>query len=338
LQTESKLVDSFGRQITYLRLSLTDLCNFRCVYCMPPEGLPNPLPKDDYLTVDETLRFVRVIGKCGVHRIRLTGGEPLLRRDLTDIIRALKAVETVHEISITTNGAQLKPKLDDLKRAGLDRINISLDSVDPKRFEEITLRDCYYQVLESALLALEAGFPVKLNMVVLAGLTAREILNFVQLAVEYPFEVRFLEFMPLCGTGWKPEMVMPIQQVRAVVQEHFNLDLLPRLDEVAQSYQIRGGKGKVGFIASLTESFCDKCSRIRLTADGKIKPCLFSDKEVSIKQLLKEKAPDEEILDAIQLAARIKPKGNWFQENPFDNNMKQEEHFDSNPLIHNVGG
>jgi cyclic pyranopterin phosphate synthase len=337
MKQESQLVDSYGRRLNYLRLSLTDLCNFRCVYCMPPEGLESVIPKSNYLTRNEILRFVKIIGSLGVDRIRLTGGEPLLRSDITDIVRALKTIESVKEISLTTNGSKLKKFLKPLKEAGLDRINISLDSLDPVRFKEVTLRDSYLEVLESTFLALEMGFPVKLNMVVLKGLTGKEIVDFVRLARDRELDVRFLEFMPLCGTGWRGELVFPIQKVRSIVKEHFELEEVERGDDVAQTFRIKGGKGRVGFIASLTESFCNDCSRIRLTADGKIRPCLFSEKEVSVAKLLREDGTDEEIIRAIRYAAEIKPKGNQYLEQPFDENNLEVKTL-SAPLIRGIGG
>ncbi len=307
---------------------------------MPPEGLPTLIPPSHYLTKNEIMRFVRIMGEFGVYRIRLTGGEPLLRKDILDIVRALKSIETVKDLSITTNGSLLGPLVGPLKEAGLDRVNISLDSLDPKRFEEITLVDAYRKVVASAFLALDAGFPVKLNMVVLRGITAKEIVEYVQMACDYPLDVRFLEFMPLCGTGWRPELFWPIEKVRSVVREYFELspDGEPRSDKPAESFKIRGGKGKVGFIASLTESFCDQCSRIRLSADGKIQPCLFSDTQVSIKDLLRENAPDEKIVEAVRFAVKLKPKGNWFRDNPFKFEENKDLAFASNPMIHNIGG
>ena len=307
---------------------------------MPPEGLPAVVPLSHCLTKQEIVRFVRIMGQLGVHQIRLTGGEPLLRKDILDIVRALKSVETVADLSITTNGSRLGPMVHDLKEAGLDRMNISLDSLDPKRFEEITLSDAYAKVLGAVFEALRAGFPVKLNMVVLRGITSKEIVDYVRMACQYPLDVRFLEFMPLCGTGWRADLMWPIEKVRSVVKEHFDLveDDIPRLDKPAQTFKIRGGKGKVGFIASLTENFCDQCSRIRISADGKIQPCLFSDTVVSVGNLLRNNAPEEEIVRAIRLAVKLKPRGNWFRDNPFKFETDKELAFSSNPLIHSIGG
>ncbi len=332
------LVDSWGRRISNLRISLTDLCNFRCVYCMPKEGLP-VLPPADYLTKNEIVRFVSLAGQLGVTRIRLTGGEPLLREDILDIVRCLKEIPTVKSLSITTNASRLGPMVKPLKAAGLDRLNISLDSLDQARFERVTLSSTYREVLEATYLALEEGFPIKLNIVALEGLEKEEIVQFVNMAIWHPLEVRFLEFMPLCGSGWRPDLVLPIDQVRQVVFENFDVEEEPRsLDQVAQTFKIRNGLGKVGFIASLTESFCDHCSRIRLTADGRIRPCLFSEKEVPVKELLRRSAPDGEILEAIRTAARIKPAGNLFRERPFQKSGSPDFEFESYPLIRTIGG
>lgn len=339
MKSEEILADSYGRVIRYLRISLTELCNFRCVYCTPAEGMPLT-SSSQYLTRSEITRFVRVAGMLGIRRIRLTGGEPLLRKDLTDIVRALKEIPTVEDLSITTNGSRLSKHLPGLKEAGLDRINISLDSLDPERFKEITLADEFRKVMQAITEALHMGFPVKLNMVVLAGLTRAEIVDFVGLARDFPLDVRFLEFMPLCGKEWRPELVMPIAGVRAIVMEHFDLKECPRGDDVAQTFTVEGGKGRVGFIASLTESFCDQCSRMRLSADGMLRPCLFSDVEVPLKKLLRENAPDEDIIAALRLAARIKPKGNWFRDKPFAGGGEDGDYEQalSAPAIRRIGG
>lgn len=333
-----QLVDSFGRRINYLRISLTDLCNFRCIYCLPPEGLP-VLPRCQLLSRTEIVRFVRIVGLIGVNRIRLTGGEPLLRQDILEIIRNLKQIETVKDLSITTNGSRLAPMVQSLKKAGLDRVNISLDSLDPERFHEITRSDSYRQVMNATFSALQAGFPVKLNMVAVKGLTAEEIVKFVRLACDRPLEVRFLEFMPLCGQAWEPDLFLPMAYIRSIVEEHFELEPeLARGDRVARTFFIRGGKGKVGFIASLTKSFCDQCSRMRLSSDGKLYPCLFSNSQVSVRELLRESASEETIIGAIRDAAWLKPKGNWFQNHPYRRGYENELEVKPSPMIHNLGG
>lgn len=327
------LRDSYGRRIRSLRISLTELCNFRCVYCTT--STTTILPPAHYLSRQEILRFVTVALKLGIDKVRLTGGEPMLREDIVDIVRSLKTAG-VDDLSITTNGSRLAPLLAGLKEAGLDRINISLDSMNADRFKEVTLVDAFREVMRSAFLALEAGFPVKLNMVALKGLTRREILEFVGLAEKWPLDVRFLEFMPLCGEAWRPDLVLPIAEIRSIVQEHYLLEEVAREDSPAQTFRLCAGRGKVGFIASLTESFCGQCSRIRLTTDGNLRPCLFSDIQVPLKVLLRGNAPDEAIENAIREAARIKPAGNAFYERPFD--PAEEAVRGAGPAIRNIGG
>ena len=337
MSAAQRLVDSYGRRIANLRISLTDRCNFSCVYCTPADGFPL-VSKSQFLTLPEISRLVRVLGGCGVHRVRLSGGEPLLRRDIVDIVRTLKTIDTVHELSITTNGSRLSDLAVPLRQAGLDRLNVSLDSVDPKRFEEVTRRAQHQRVLEGLEAALQAGFPVKLNMVVLADVSVEEIFQFVELAVGHNIEVRFLEFMPLCGDGWEAEQVFPIATVREMVAQRYQLEELPRGDRTAQSFTIAGGQGKVGFIASLSEPFCETCSRIRITADGKIRPCLFSDFEVSLLDVLRGGATDDELLDVIRRAVANKPKGNQFVDEPFRPGEESGSRVTGGPLIRSVGG
>ncbi|MCH7505622.1 radical SAM protein, partial [PVC group bacterium] len=247
-------------------------------------------------------------------------------------------IGTVTDLSITTYASRLTPLLKAFKKAGLDRINISLDSIYSDRFERVTLTGFYHEVFHTVFNTLEAGFPVKLNMVTLRGLTEKEIIDFVSLADKYPLEVRFLEFMPLCGTGWKKEEFLPIKDVRSIVMEHFDLTEIPREGHAAQSFSIRNGSGRVGFIASLTESFCRDCSRIRLSCDGRILPCLFSDRQVSVKELLQQKAPDEDIMNVIQEAAKIKPAGNQFRDRPFEMTHDSEPVYAKAPYIRKIGG
>lgn len=337
----TSLVDSYRRKITYLRVSLTDACNFKCIYCVPP-GVSSSMKPSCYLNREQIVRFVHLACSVGIERVRLTGGEPLLRHDIVEIIRDIKKETTVKDLSITTNGSRLQPFLKPLKAAGLDRINISLDSLDPERFKQVTLSHLYRQVIESTYDALEIGFPVKLNMVALKGLSAEEIIRFVQLAFDYPLEVRFLEFMPLCGSGWSSELVVPIADIRSIIRERFFLkEETDRKDQAAQTFSITGGKGKVGFIGSLTESFCDQCSRIRMTADGKLRPCLFSEVEVPLGHLLRQNAGDEEIIAALREAVRIKPAGNQFRNRPFkeqDQNSPTQGYEQSKVIMRGLGG
>jgi len=332
------LIDSFGRRLNYLRLSLTERCNFGCVYCVPREGLPMVQDRSA-LTQDEIVRLVSLLATKGIRKVRLTGGEPLLRRDLVNIVRRLKNISGIEDVSLTTNGSLLAALAKPLQAAGLDRVNISLDRLNPKRFAEITGSQLYERVLEGAFAALDAGFGVKLNMVVLRDLSEREICDFVELARRHPIEVRFLEFMPLCGEAWDTAAFWPIREVRRIVGENFLLSTeLPRHDEVAQTFALREGQGRVGFIGSISESFCENCTRLRLTVDGKIRPCLFSDLEFPLGPLLKNQATDAEIFGVVESAVAKKPRGNQFLETPFDGVGSGPAVIPGTPLIHHIGG
>ncbi|MBI4430604.1 MAG: GTP 3',8-cyclase MoaA [Candidatus Omnitrophica bacterium] len=338
MEPQNSLIDSYGRRITYLRISLTDRCNFRCFYCTPANGF-SLLPKSEILTRAEIVRFVRVISRLGVCRIRLTGGEPLLREDILDIVRDIKVLGTVSDLSITTNGSLLAPMAKPLKAAGLDRLNVSLDSVDANRFLEITGSNAYRHVREGIRLALEEGFSVKLNMVVLRSVSEEEIAELVRLAERFQLEVRFLEFMPLCGSNWRIDQFVPIREIRELVERNFQVFLLPPSDDtVAQVYKIAHGRGSVGFIASVTESFCGRCSRIRLSSDGKIFPCLFSNIHISIKELLRNGAGDGEVAEKIRDAVWMKPEGNAFRHGFFDHGQAEMYQTEASPLIRGIGG
>jgi len=328
------LLDSFGRRVTNLRISLTDRCDFRCVYCMPPEGIAQ-MPKSDYLSLDQLEKVVRLTGDMGVTRYRLTGGEPLLRRDIVEVVERLSALDSVADLSITTNASRLAKLAAPLRAAGLDRVNVSLDSLDPERFAAITRRDYYQQVRDGIEAALDEGLPVKINVVVMAGLAESEIIDFVEMAVARSIEVRFLEFMPLCGTGWGAERVLPIDEVRSIVQKHYRLEELARLDRPAQTFTVDGGPGRVGFIAPLSEPFCESCSRIRISASGRIRPCLFSEVESDLAPLLDTN--DDTLAEAIRAAVWAKPAGSQFRDTPFREDAG-ENWTTQGALIRNIGG
>lgn len=334
----TNLVDSYGRRVTYLRVSLTDRCNFRCLYCVPPQGIPL-LDSARHLTLEEIVRFVRIAAHLGISRVRLTGGEPLLRQDILAIVRALKKIPKIRDLSITTNGSRLPLMVYPLKEAGLDRLNVSLDSLSPVRFKKITASDTFSEVFNGIKLALEVGFPVKLNMVVLKDTMPNDMIEFVKLAEVYPLEVRFLEFMPLCGSNWKDDLFIPIREIRDLMKKHFALLPVPnRFEHVAETYVLEKGRGRVGFIGSLTESFCGHCSRIRLTADGQIFPCLFSNVHVPVGKLLKSGAADDLIAEAVREAVRAKPAGNLYHEKPFGVAEENRTEFMDTPSIRRLGG
>lgn len=311
---------------------------------MPPEGLPT-LPKSGHLSRPEIVRFVNLAAKMGVRRVRLTGGEPLLRPDLVGIVSDLSQIRGIEDLALTTNGERLKELAGPLKQAGLKRLNVSLDSLHPRSFQKITLRDQFFSVLAGIEESKQQGFPVKVNVVVMKDINHGEVVDFARFALEYQIEVRFIEFMPLCGTGWKPELVYPLRAVRAKVEECFQLKALPavRPDDVATCYQLTDGtlKSSIGLIPTVTEPFCHSCSRMRLSADGVIRPCLFSHTGFPVGDLLKFGASDEEICEVICQAVRNKPEGNDFyrkKNNAEHVTQLPPMNFQEMPMIRSIGG
>ena len=296
------------------------------------------MPRDDYLRVEDIARFAGVAASLGVERIRLTGGEPLLRKDVVDIVRSIKQIDGVRELSMTTNASLLDRFAKPLRDAGLDRLNISLDSLDGERFNEIVRSEQYAKVRRNIDLTVRLGFPVKINVVVLKGMPLSEILEFVHLAVDNDIDVRFLEFMPLCGSGWDAGSVYRIADVRNMVRENFDLIETPRTDQPSETFEVAGGKGRVGFIAPLSEPFCGACSRIRLTANGKIRPCLFSGNEYSIREHLQRGVPDSELATAIRQAVWQKVWGSVFADDPFRAGEAKAREQLASPLIRSIGG
>jgi len=326
------LVDRYGRRVRTLRISLTEHCNFRCTYCMPPEGL-SASPRSSHLTLDRLEQIVRTTCDMGVDRYRLTGGEPMLRPDILEIVERLRAIETVRELSMTTNGSLLAHKAVALRAAGLDRVNISLDSLDKERFNQVTRSRLYEHVREGVEAAIAAGFPVKINVVVMVGMTVGEILDFVELAVERALEVRFLEFMPLCGSAWERSRVLEIGEVRRVVAERFELEEIPRDGHPAQVFRVAGAR--VGFIAPLSEPFCEDCSRIRMSSDGRIQPCLFDNGSHDLRPALV--VGNSELAAAIRDAVWRKSAGSQFREAPLGSDAETEYSIDG-PMIRHIGG
>lgn len=327
-----KLEDSFGRTLDYLRISVTDRCNFRCLYCMPPEGIPL-LPHQDILTFEEITRLVRIFLRLGGSRVRITGGEPLLRKGIVRLVARLAGLPGLRDLSLTTNGFYLSEWVEPLKEAGLQRVNVSLDSLDPRRFSEMTGVPRLEAVWRGVERALALGLKTKINVVVLRGMSEEEMVRFGDLAKEFPLEVRFIEFMPLCGTGWHPEWVFPIDKVKSILQRSFTLVPMVRGREVAESYRIEGGEGSVGFIASLSDPFCAQCSRLRLTADGKLRLCLFSNIEVDLKPWLRSGLYDDDQIAQLWIdSVKRKPRGHGID---YPIAVKRPEEF---PRIRFVGG
>jgi cyclic pyranopterin phosphate synthase len=315
------LKDSYGRVIDDLRISLTDRCNFRCVYCMPAEGLPW-LPKREILTYEEILRLARVFVQLGVRTVRLTGGEPLMRQDIDVLIAGLARLDPALDLSMTSNGFFLAEKAERLARAGLKRINVSLDSLRPERFEKMVRRDgqLVFRILEGMRVARSVGLaPIKVNCVVVRGYNEDELGDFVALGRARDYQVRFIEFMPLDAQGeWSMKAVVPGAEILARI--HAAYPLAPtggNGGEPATVYRFLDGQGSIGVIASVTEPFCDSCNRVRITADGQLRTCLFAVHEHDLKGLLRSGATDEELADFIIAAVWKKEAGHKINQPDF---------------------
>ncbi|XP_057457749.1 GTP 3',8-cyclase, mitochondrial isoform X2 [Lotus japonicus] len=304
------LVDSFGRLHTYLRISLTERCNLRCQYCMPAEGV-ELTPTPQILTKAEILRLADLFVSSGVNKIRLTGGEPTVRKDIEDICLELSNLKGLKTLSMTTNGIVLARKLPKLKECGLTSLNISLDTLVPAKFELMTRRKGHEKVMDSINAAIDLGYnPVKVNCVVMRGFNDDEICDFVELTREKPINIRFIEFMPFDGNVWNVKKLVPYAEMLDTVVKQF--PSLKRLQdhptETAKNYTIDGHAGRVSFITSMTEHFCAGCNRLRLLADGNFKVCLFGPSEVSLRDPLRQGAEDHELREIIGAAVKRKKR------------------------------
>jgi len=301
LVDEMALLDKFGRQITDLRVSVTDRCNFRCVYCRSanPE---NYMAHEDLLDWDEYERLVRILVGLGIQKVRVTGGEPLVRPGVEDFVARLKRLG-VRDLSMTTNGHLLASRLNALVEAGLDRINISLDSLDRKKFEKVTRTESFDAVLAGMDAAQASRLrPVKVNAVLVRGLNDDEVEGFAEFARDRDLIVRFIEFMPLDGDrAWTRDMVVTAAEIHRRISAHWPLvPIAHERSETARKYRFADGRGEIGLIAPVSQPFCGHCSRIRVTADGKLRTCLFSDEDHDLKVLLRGGADDAEIADQIR--------------------------------------
>lgn len=307
----SVLIDPFGRKIDYLRLSVTDRCNLRCVYCLPAEGYAFA-PSPDLLTEDEIIRAATAAVKAGMTKIRVTGGEPLARPGMVNLVARLAALPGLQDLSLSTNGVLLAGFAQELRRAGLGRINISLDTLRPERFARVTRLGRVEKVLGGLEAALAAGFsPVKINVVVMKGINDDEIPDFVAIAREKPLHVRFIELMPIGETGFfGPERWLPLADIRTRcgTLEPVALDDAPRGYGPARYYRSLSAKGTVGFISALSCNFCQRCNRLRLTSRGRLAPCLASDMGVDLRVLLRSGVDDGRIEEAFLEAVSIKPE------------------------------
>jgi cyclic pyranopterin phosphate synthase len=304
------LRDSWGREIKSVRVSVTDKCNFRCTYCMPAEGL-QWLGRDEILSFEEIARLVGVLARLGVDEVRLTGGEPLVRRELPVLVAQLAAIQGVHDLSLTTNGVLLDRLAGPLVEAGLQRLNVSLDTLNHVRFAEIARRDA----LDAVLRGLEEAErypqlrPIKVNCVAVKGFTETEVPALAELARRRPYVVRFIEFMPLdADEAWREDDVLTGAEIRAIIEEHHGpLEEAPaKPSSTARRFRFADGAGEVGFVNPVSEPFCSSCDRIRVTADGQLRTCLFSRREWDLKAPLRDGASDDELAELIRFAVRHK--------------------------------
>ncbi len=322
-QENNELVDMFSRTISYLRLSLTDRCNLRCVYCMPEDGEEGGLKilqHSDLLSYEELLRVIKVVVDMGMNKLRLTGGEPLVRRGVMDFIAALSKVKGLEEIRLTTNGVLLQEKAAGLFDAGIRKLNISLDTMRPERFKEITGADLFEQVWQGIETAVELGFEIKLNVVAMKGINDDEFVDFARLALEKPYQVRFIEFMPVGkNSTWDKRYYIPSTELKEMIGKVGTLEALSgcRMDGPAKVYSLTaadGSKGRIGFISPISHHFCDTCNRLRLTSAGTLRACLLHDHEADLKALLRSGGSDKEIRALIKQTILDKPKGHTLAE------------------------
>ncbi|MCF6307807.1 MAG: GTP 3',8-cyclase MoaA [Flavobacteriaceae bacterium] len=291
------LTDSFKRKHSYLRISLTERCNLRCTYCMPAEGIPL-VPRSHIMTYDEIYKIAKTFTDNGVTKIRLTGGEPLIRKDIPVILEKLASLPV--EIGITTNGVTIDRYIETLKKYNIKNINVSLDTLDEVKFKEITRRNQFEKVYQNILLLVENGFNVKINAVLIKGFNENEIIDFIELTKDLSVSFRFIEFMPFDGNKWDLKKMVSYAEIMKKVSHHYSEEKVERLQDAAndtsKNYRIKGFKGSFAIISSVTNPFCDSCNRLRLTADGKLKNCLFSATESDILTPLRDGKPIEPII------------------------------------------
>lgn len=315
------LTDTHQRTISYLRLSVTDRCNLRCRYCMPEGGVAT-MDHDEILTYEEMLRLTGLCLKLNMTKVRLTGGEPLVRKGIVGFIRRLKALPAP-DVRITTNGTLLADMAEDLFQAGVSRVNVSLDTLDAAKFKAITRCGRLERVLGGLEAALAAGFdPVKINVVVIRGQNDDELEDFARLAIERPFHVRFIEFMPMERNNWRAGQVISSDEVLQRLSKVASLSPIEAQvdDGPARRFKPEGGRGEIGLISPVTNHFCPSCNRLRMTSDGKLLTCLFSKDMIDLRTPLRSGASDDELTALIRGAAQAKPDGHHLAEDPAQTN------------------
>ena len=317
----NKLIDNFGREISYLRVSITDRCNYRCIYCQSEKEFEF-IPHQEILRFEEIVEIVQEAVNLGITKVRITGGEPLVRKGIVNFIKQLRKIDRLEDISLTTNGFFLSEYAEKLKDAGLNRVNISLDSLQEKKYKKITRGGSLERALKGINFALKARLlPIKINTVLLRGINDDEVEDFVRLALERPLNIRFIEFMPSGEeviNEFKNKFIS-VQEIKEKLIRKYLLNpiKISTANGPAKYYQIKGGQGTIGFITALSQHFCKTCNRIRLTSEGKLRPCLFSNTEVDIKQAIRKLAGDKSegflrkkiIRDKLKEVVRLKPEG-----------------------------
>jgi cyclic pyranopterin phosphate synthase len=318
----TKLKDLFSRTISYLRLSLTDRCNLKCLYCVPEEDRSqsfSSLAHNDLLSYEELLRVVRVAVSMGISKLRITGGEPLIRKNVMPFIEQLAEIDNLNDIRITTNGVLLEKFAEPLAAAGIKKINISLDTLQPERFARITGVDCFAQVWQGIEQAQAFDFsPIKINTVVMRGVNDDELGDFVRMSRDTAMEIRFIEFMPIgSSSSWDKKVYMSSDEIMERISNQGELIPVSRGKSAGPATMFRAGedaKGKVGFISPISHRFCDQCNRLRLTSEGMLRSCLLDDQETNLRSVLRQGCSDEDIQHILQAAVRNKPKGHQMEE------------------------
>jgi molybdenum cofactor biosynthesis protein A len=308
-----QLFDNHGRLINYLRLAVTDRCNLRCFYCMPEEGI-NYVPRKELLTYEELLLLTEVLAKMGIEKVRITGGEPFLRKDMMDFLRALRRIDGIEQINITTNGTLTAPLVPELKQLGIGTVNLSLDTLDPARFQQITRRNRFAQVWQTFEALLDHGIDTKINAVVMEGQNIDDILPMVELTRRYPVSVRFIEEMPFNGEGshyptlhWHHRRI--VEHIRSAYP---GLEKLPDPPHsTSYNYQIPGHQGTIGIIAAFSRTFCGTCNRVRITPQGMLKTCLYDDGVLNLRSLIRAGATAGQLADTFRSVLNHRAKDGW---------------------------
>ena len=316
-----KLIDGMGRTIVNLRISVTDRCNFRCTYCMPADNVEF-MDRSNLLSFEEIQRIAQIVSRMGINRLRLTGGEPLMRKNLPVLIKMLNEVDGIDDIAMTTNAYFLKDQAQSLKDAGLKRLNVSLDALDPDKFRDVNRRDCLQSVLDGLDTARKVGFKsIKINAVAVRNFSETEIMSLIEMGRSDGFEIRFIEFMPLDSDKvWERDKVLFGHEIVDMIKENYELVPIDNSLEIgpASEYNFADGKGKIGIITAVSNPFCDHCNRIRMTADGKLRTCLFSTEETNLKELIRSGATDEAIIETINQAVLVKEPGHKINLDDFE--------------------